>query len=62
VADKWEPGRLLDLEQVAQFLGVSKQTVYSWVQQDRIPVVRIDRRLRFDIVEIDKWLRRLSSN
>lgn len=51
-------GRLLDKAELAAYLGVSERTVLNWVDNDAIPVVRVDRRLRFDLVAIDKWLRR----
>jgi excisionase family DNA binding protein len=51
-------GRLLDKAELAAYLGVSERTVLNWVENDAIPVLRIDRRLRFDVVAIDKWLRR----
>jgi hypothetical protein len=49
-------GRLLDLAGVAEYLGLDTVTIRSLVMKDRIPVTRIDGRLRFDILAIDKWI------
>jgi excisionase family DNA binding protein len=51
-------GRLRDLPWLVEYTGLSKDTIYELVKQNRIPVTRIDRRLRFDIVAIDKWIGR----
>ena len=51
-------GRLRDLPWLVEYTGLSKDTISELVKQNRIPVTRIDRRLRFDIVAIDKWIGR----
>lgn len=56
--DSGQLGRLRDLPWLVEYTGLSKDTIYELVKQNRIPVTRIDRRLRFDIVAIDKWIRR----
>lgn len=53
-----EAGRLLDVPGVASWLGLSEKQVRKAVEHGHIPVTRIGRRVYFDIVEIDKWLRR----
>lgn len=55
-------GRLRDLSWLVEYTGLSKDTIYELVKQNRIPVTRIDRRLRFDIVAIDKWITRNTHN
>tara|TARA_R110000868_G_scaffold184411_1_gene425942 strand:+ start:949 stop:1140 length:192 start_codon:yes stop_codon:yes gene_type:complete len=57
-----QQGRLLDLKQLMEWLGVSERTVRKWVNAGKIPVTRIDGRLRFDIVAIDKWITRNTHN
>ena len=39
---------LLNIDQVAQFLGISKDTIYKMVNQRRIPYVKVGRLLRFE--------------
>jgi excisionase family DNA binding protein len=58
VSDERQLGRLRDLPWLIEYTGLSKDTIYKLVKEGRIPVTRIDRRLRFDIVAIDKWINR----
>jgi len=45
-------------KQAAQFIGISPSTLYAWVAEARIPYSRLSaRRLRFDRVEIEAWIR-----
>lgn len=53
-----EGGRLIDVAGVATWLGLTEKQVRKLVEHRQIPVTRIGRRVRFDIVEVDKWLRR----
>jgi len=62
MTDERQLGRLRDLPEIADYLGVSKRTLRNWVENDVIPVTRIDGRLRFDIVAIDKWITRNTHN
>ncbi len=47
---------LLDITSISQQLGVSVNTVYSWVCQKKIPYVKLGRLVRFDSQDISKWL------
>lgn len=51
--------RLLSIQEVAEYLGVSPRTVQAWCQGNKIPHYKIGGRLRrFDKREIDQWLER----
>ena len=53
--------RLLDVTEVAQFLGLAPGTIYHLVSQRRIPVVRISARcVRFRPSDIMAWIERKS--
>jgi excisionase family DNA binding protein len=44
------------LEEVAQHLGVSKETIYNYIKREKdFPAVKIGRQWRFKISQIDKW-------
>ncbi len=47
---------LIDIIDVSKQLGVSINTVYSWVNQRKIPFVKLGRLLRFDLNDIEKWV------
>ena len=48
--------RLLDIQQVAIYTGLSVHTLYTMVSQRRIPFVKLGRLTKFDRVELDKWI------
>jgi excisionase family DNA binding protein len=48
--------RLLDIQEVATYTGLSVHTLYTMVSQRRIPFVKLGRLTKFDREEIDKWI------
>ena len=46
----------IDINQLSIKLGVNKMTIYSWVSKRQIPFYKIGKLVRFDKVEIEKWL------
>lgn len=52
-----ERNGLVGVDEVAKFLDVSKWTIYQWVHQERIPVVKLSNLIRFDLTEIEKWVK-----
>lgn len=52
VADRW-----LSVEEIANYLGVSRDTVYSWVSEKGMPGHRVGRLWKFKTDEVDGWVR-----
>ena len=50
------PERLLSLQEVADWLDVSRTTLYEMVRRGRIPGIKIGGAWRFKREEVDKWL------
>lgn len=48
--------KLLDIKELAEYSGISVSTIYDWVNQRRIPYVKISNLVRFDLEEINKWI------
>ncbi|MGE4357080.1 MAG: helix-turn-helix domain-containing protein [Candidatus Omnitrophota bacterium] len=48
--------RLMDIEELASYLKLDKQTIYNWLHQKRISGIKVGRVWRFDRRAIDKWL------
>ena len=48
--------KLLNVCEVADLLGVSRCTVYSWVARGRIPCVKLGTRTMFVPEEIQRWV------
>ena len=50
--------RFLGIEELAQYLGVAKGTVYIWCCHKKIPYLKVGRLIRFDLREIEEvWLK-----
>ena len=50
--DRW-----LSVDEIAEYLGVSKDTVYTWVSSKSMPGHRVGRFWKFKKDEIDDWVR-----
>jgi excisionase family DNA binding protein len=50
------PGRLLDVEDVAEILGMKRDWIYAEVRANRLPHVRFGRTVRFRRESIDAWI------
>ena len=49
--------RLLDIEAVASWLGISPHTLYKMVSQRRIPYVKVGSRVKFDPLKLEDWIK-----
>lgn len=52
MSDRW-----LSVEEIAEYLGVSKDTVYAWISKRCMPAHRIGRLWKFKSEEVDEWVR-----
>lgn len=52
-----EMKRLFTPKEVAEYLAVSPKTIYKWSFQGRVPYLKLGKTLRFDLKEIDEWLK-----
>lgn len=48
--------RLFNIEELAEYIAVPKGTIYNWISQRKLPFVKIGRRVKFDIKDIDEWI------
>lgn len=48
--------RLLTARQVADRLGLSTETVLSWVRRGELPAFKLGRAIRFREDDLDAWL------
>ena len=53
--------RLLDAAEVAARLGVPKSWVLGSARSGAMPHVRLGRYVRFDLVDVEAWLRELQA-
>lgn len=50
--------RYLNPKELSEYLGLKPDTIYSWIWQRKIPYFKIGGRLvKFDLREIEEWLK-----
>jgi excisionase family DNA binding protein len=55
--------KLLSVDELSEMLGVTKATIYSWTSQNKIPHVKLSKRLlKFREKEIIDWITKKSIN
>ncbi|MEI6243219.1 MAG: helix-turn-helix domain-containing protein [Chlamydiota bacterium] len=42
---------------ICEYLKVSNETIYSWIEKSDMPAHRVGRRWMFKQVEVDEWVR-----
>lgn len=50
--EKW-----VNLEDIADYLSVSNDTVRTWIKNGKLPYYRAGKRYKFKISEVDEWLK-----
>ncbi len=48
-------GHYMTVPQLAEYLQISKHTIYNWIFQGKIPYSKIGRRVMFKREEIVRW-------
>jgi excisionase family DNA binding protein len=49
--------RLMNIDELANYLRLQKQTLYNWLNQGKISGIKVGGVWRFDRKEVDDWLR-----
>ncbi len=49
--------RLLTITEIASYLRISPRTIESWVYKGKIPHIKLGRCVRFDVGQIQRWLK-----
>ena len=49
--DRW-----LSVDEIANHLGIKRDTVYKWVNELQMPGHKISRLWKFNKMEVDKWV------
>ena len=49
--------RLMNIDELASYLRLRKQTIYNWLYQKKISGFKVGGVWRFDKREVDAWLR-----
>ncbi|MBA7504137.1 hypothetical protein ES706_02762 [subsurface metagenome] len=54
--------RLMTIREVADYLRLSKVTVYKMTRQGKIPALKIGKQWRYNKSEIDSWVKQKSNS
>ena len=46
---------IMTIEEVAKYLKLKPQTIYTWAQNSKIPAAKLGKEWRFKKSVIDKW-------
>jgi excisionase family DNA binding protein len=49
--EKWS-----SLEEVANYIGVNKDTIRNWIRKGKIPAHKIGKLWKFRLSEVDAWV------
>ena len=50
--DRW-----LSVDEIAEYLGIKRDTVYKWIDRKRLPAHKVGSLWKFRKEEIDTWVR-----
>ncbi|AZP14406.1 helix-turn-helix domain-containing protein [Undibacterium parvum] len=50
--DRW-----LSVEEIADYLGVSKDSIYAWIAKKNMPAHRVGRFWKFQRADVDAWVK-----
>lgn len=51
IAEPW-----VSVEEVANHLGVAKDSIYRWIEARGLPARRVGRLWKFKLSEVDEWV------
>jgi len=57
MTDRW-----LSVEEIAEHLGIKRDTVYKWVKSKDMPSHKVGRLLKFQVKEVDQWVKEGKAN
>ncbi len=52
----------VSVEDVANHLGVAKDSIYRWIEGKGLPAHKIGRLWKFKLTEVDDWVRQSGSS
>lgn len=52
-----QPEKWLSVAEIAEHLGISKETVYRWLDKGKIPAHKVGKQWKFKVSEVDSWVR-----
>lgn len=50
--DRW-----LSVDEIANYLGVKRDTIYKWIERKGMPAHKVGRLWKFNKTDVDHWVR-----
>lgn len=51
----------MDIREASEYLGVSRETLYKYVYEDKIPAFKLGNRWKFKKTVLDNWMEKQSA-
>lgn len=52
-----KPSPWLSVDEIAEHLGIKRDTVYLWIDKKGLPAHKVGRLWKFQVEEVDEWVR-----
>lgn len=49
--------RWLSVDEIAEYLGVNRETIYKWISRKKLPGHKAGKLWKFRTTEVDEWVR-----
>ncbi len=49
--------RYIGIKELSEYLGLKVNTVYAWVFRKKIPYIKLGKLVKFDLEELEAWLK-----
>ena len=56
-----ETREVMGMREASEYLGVSRETLYKYVSEERIPAFKLGNRWKFKKTVLDRWMERAST-
>jgi excisionase family DNA binding protein len=53
---------VMNVREASRYLGVSRETLYKYLVQERVPAFKLGNRWRFKKAVLDRWMEKQSQN
>ncbi len=56
-----EMREVMDIREASQYLGVSRETLYKYISEERLPAFKLGNRWKFKKTVLDRWMEKQST-
>jgi excisionase family DNA binding protein len=57
-----ETREVMDIREASEYLGVSRETLYKYIYEERIPAFKLGNRWKFKKTVLDRWMEKQSTH